>query len=67
MIMTIETLFEKVKFLVDSKGMRTHAVLPIQEYEELMEDMYDLSIARSRVDDEDVPLDEALKSLNLYE
>ncbi len=61
--MTAETITRKVKFLVDKNGKQTHAVLPIKDYEELLEDINDLSLGMSRLEDEDVPVKEAFERL----
>jgi hypothetical protein len=62
--MTAETITKKVRYLVDRQGRRTHAVLPIKEFEEFLEDIQDLALGQSRLDDEDVPLKEAFKRLD---
>ncbi len=63
--MSVETLINsKVKFIIDRKGKRTHAVLPIKEFEELLEDLHDLMLGRSRMNGEDVPMEEAFKILD---
>ncbi len=36
------------KFVVDSKGRRTAVILPIDQFEELMEDVHDLRIVAER-------------------
>ena len=53
-----------IKFLVDKRGRRTHAVLPLKDYEELMEDLHDLSLGLSRKDEKDIPMDEAFKLID---
>ena len=34
----------KERYIVDEKGKRTAVVLPLKEYEELLEDLHDLAI-----------------------
>src|SRR3989339_771847 len=46
--MTTETSVSKVTFLVNRRGRRTHALLPIKEYERLIEDQHDIAISESR-------------------
>jgi hypothetical protein len=41
----------------DAKGRRTAVVLPIAEYEQLVEDLHDLAVVAERRDEE--PIDEA--------
>lgn len=49
--MSSPVLQNNVKFLVDRKGRRTHAVVPIRQYEDLLEDIYDNALADSREDE----------------
>jgi len=46
--MILQTVQNKVKFLTDRKGRRTHAVLPIRQYRELLENLNDNALADSR-------------------
>lgn len=48
----------QVSFLVDRKGRKTHAVLPIKDYERLVEDEYDNKIADSRENEGAISLEE---------
>ncbi len=56
--MILETIENRVKFLIDRKGKRTHAVLPIKQYEELLEDLYDNAVADSREGESKISFDE---------
>ncbi len=38
----------KEQFVIDKKGQKTAAILPIKKYEKLMEDIYDLAIVAER-------------------
>ncbi len=62
-LMTTEITEPKVKFIVDKRGRRTHAVVPLKEYEELLEDLHDLALGLSRLNEEDIPMEEAFKRL----
>ncbi len=42
--MTTTLIQTRVKFLTDKRGRRTHAVVPLKEYEELLEDLRDLAL-----------------------
>ncbi|MEA2086822.1 MAG: type II toxin-antitoxin system Phd/YefM family antitoxin [Candidatus Caldatribacteriota bacterium] len=44
-------VFKKEKYIVDEKGKKTAAILPIKKYEELMEDLHDLSVVAERRDE----------------
>ena len=46
------------KFIVDESGKRTAVVLPIDEYEELLEDLHDLAVIAERRDEPTVGLAE---------
>ena len=46
------------QFIVDDKGKRTAVVLPIKEYERLLEDLHDLQIIAARRDEPTVSLEE---------
>ena len=36
------------RFIVDEKGKRVSVVLPVDEYEELLEDLHDLAVVAER-------------------
>ena len=38
----------KEQFVIDKKGQRTAAILPIKKYEKLMKDLHDLAIVAER-------------------
>ena len=46
--MNLQTMQTKVKFLTDRRGKRTHAILPIRQYQDLLEDLFDNALADSR-------------------
>jgi len=41
----------KERFVIDKKGQKTAAILPIKQYEKLMEDIHDLAIVAERRDE----------------
>jgi hypothetical protein len=49
--------------LTDGDGRRISVVLPVQEYEELMEDISDLAAVAERRDEERIPLEEVKNRL----
>jgi hypothetical protein len=61
--MTVETLNKKVKFLVDDKGRKTHALVPIREYEELFEDIVDAAVVVERRKEGSISIAEMKKRL----
>lgn len=51
------------QFIVDRKGRKASVVLPIEEYEELLEDLHDLAIIAERKDEATITTDELKKKL----
>ncbi len=41
---------KKHRFIVDDQGRRTEVVLPLREYQELLEDLHDLAVVAERRD-----------------
>ena len=39
---------DEPKYIVDQKGEKQAVVLPVEEYEELMEDLHDLAVVAER-------------------
>lgn len=50
-------------YLIDENGKKTAVVLPMEEYEELLEDIHDLAVIAERKDDKTVSLNELKKRL----
>jgi PHD/YefM family antitoxin component YafN of YafNO toxin-antitoxin module len=53
----------EVKYIVDEKGDRTAVIVPINEYEELMEDLHDLAVIAERRDEPTISFEELKKKL----
>jgi len=53
----------KEQYIVDQKGQKTAVVIPLQEYEELLEDLHDLAIIAERRDEPTIPFEELKKRL----
>ncbi|OYD17225.1 hypothetical protein CH330_00630 [candidate division WOR-3 bacterium JGI_Cruoil_03_51_56] len=51
------------KYIVDEKGQRTAVVLPVEEYEELLEDLHDLAVIAERRDEPTITSEELKKRL----
>jgi len=51
------------RYIVDQKGKKTAVVLPMEEYEELLEDLHDLAVIAERRDEPTIPLDELKRRL----
>lgn len=56
-------LQEKEKYIVDETGQKTDIILPLDEYEELLEDLHDLAVIAERMDEPTVSLDELKRKL----
>lgn len=53
----------KAQYLVDESGQKTAVVLPVGEYEELLEDIHDLAVIAERKDESTTSFDELKKRL----
>ncbi len=53
------------KFLTDKSGKKIAAVIPIKEYEEMMEDLIDIAACVERRDEETIPQEQVKKELDL--
>jgi PHD/YefM family antitoxin component YafN of YafNO toxin-antitoxin module len=51
------------QFIVDETGAKTAVILPLEEYEEMLEDIHDLAIIAERKDEPNVSLEEIQKRL----
>ncbi|MBT9142282.1 MAG: hypothetical protein DDT29_00676 [Dehalococcoidia bacterium] len=51
------------RYIVDEKGQKTAVVLPVEEYEELLEDLHDLAIIAERRDEPIIAFEELKKRL----
>jgi PHD/YefM family antitoxin component YafN of YafNO toxin-antitoxin module len=54
------------QFVIDEKGEKTGVILPIEEYEELLENLHDLAIIAERRDEPIVSFEELKKRLRKY-
>ena len=53
----------KHRFLLDEAGNKTDVVIPLEEYEAMLEDADDIRTARARTDEATVPLETVLEEL----
>lgn len=51
------------KYIVDEKGKKTAVVLPVEEYQELLEDLHDLAVIAERLDEPTITLKELKQRL----
>jgi hypothetical protein len=55
-----------VNYITDSKNRKKSVIIDLkllEEYNEHIEDLFDIIVAESREDDEDVPFEEVVKEL----
>jgi PHD/YefM family antitoxin component YafN of YafNO toxin-antitoxin module len=57
----VEGLHEQ--FIIDKSGKKRAVILPIEDYEELLEDLHDLAVIAERKDEPAVNFDEIKKRL----
>ena len=53
----------KAQYLVDESGQKTAVVLPVEEYEDLLEDIHDLAVIAERKDEPTTSFEELKKRL----
>lgn len=53
----------KEQFIIDKKGQKTAAILPIKKYEKLMEDLHDLAIVAERKGEPTISLNKLKQDL----
>lgn len=53
----------KTQYLIDESGQKTAAVIPVEEYEELLEDLHDLAVIAERRDEPTISFNELKKRL----
>jgi PHD/YefM family antitoxin component YafN of YafNO toxin-antitoxin module len=51
------------QYAVDTTGHKTAVVLPLKQYEQLMEDLHDLAIVAERREEEPISLEEMKRRL----
>ena len=60
---SLTNMSSTVQFLIDEKGERTAVVLPISEYEKLLEDLDDLAVVAERRGEPTIPHEEFVTTL----
>lgn len=51
------------RYIVDESGRKTAVVIPVEEYEDLLEDLHDLAIIAERKNETTISFDELKKRL----
>ncbi len=52
------------KFIIDKKGKKTAVIIPVDEYDELMEDIHDLAVVAERQEEDAISFSELKKKLS---
>jgi hypothetical protein len=53
----------QAQYITDEKGKKTAVILPIKEFEELLEDLQDLAVLAERRDEPTIPHEEIVARL----
>jgi hypothetical protein len=61
--MEVPMAVTKNRFIVDQTGKRVSVVVPVDEYEELLEDLHDLAVVAERRNEPAVPMASVKKRL----
>ena len=59
----IEVRDLQAKFITDKNGKKTAAILPIEIFEELLEDLEDLAVLAERREEPTISFEEVMESL----
>lgn len=51
------------QYIVDSEGKKTAVILPVDQYEQLLEDLHDLSVIAERRNEKPISLEEIKRRL----
>ena len=51
------------QFVIDAKGRKTGVILPLRQYQKLMEDLHDLAVVAERRSEDPIPLEEMKRRL----
>ncbi len=51
------------QFIIDESGNKTAVILPLEDYEELLEDIHDLTVIAERKNESTISLEELKKRL----
>jgi len=53
----------QAQYITDETGKKTAVILPIEEFEELLEDIEDIAVLLERHDEPSIPFDEVIAKL----
>ena len=55
------------QFVIDEEGKKTAVILPVEDYEELLEDIHDLTVIAERKNEPSISFDDLKKRLKADE
>jgi hypothetical protein len=55
----------QLQYITNEAGKKTAVIVPIEEFEELLEDLADLAVIAERRDELTIPLEDVLRKLKL--
>ncbi len=61
--MKADTKTAQKQFVVDGEGRKTGVILPVERYEQLLEDLHDLAVVAERRDEKPISLEEMKRRL----
>ncbi len=53
-------------YVIDSEGRKTAVIIPIERYEQMIEDLHDLAVIAERRSEEAISLEEMMGRLKRY-
>lgn len=66
MLIGIHMTTTEVQYIVNEKGEKVAIIIPIEEFEELLEDLHDIAVVAKRRDEPTVSFDELKKRLKSH-
>ncbi len=63
-IFKVNTIMSEPQFIIDADGKRTGVILTMEDYEELMEDLHDMTVIAERKGDSSQPADEVFTEID---
>jgi hypothetical protein len=54
---------QREQYVTDARGRKTAVILPLKEYERILEDLHDLAVVAERRDEPPISLDEMKRRL----
>ena len=54
---------EREQYVVDAKGNRTAVILPVERYENILEDLHDLAVVAERREEKPIDMEEMKRRL----